>query len=438
MWKTLRQLTLNKTRHIRSVTGTASQKVRRVRRWVFNFTFSKIVIPILVLGFILLVLNPYKDIQVVVAAGFLLFFFLFCLHTREEGQLLDTLHHTSHTQDVIFPAPSLFLQLYSRLPLSAGSRVWGAVTSQELPYPLNIISVWLFAVITGCHRDEAEYSDLSSYKTVSQFFTRRLRPGVRPISPERSLVSPCDGTVTYSGLVTGPYLQQVKGVHYSLKVFLGSLENIYENKENTEKRGQYYLKQENTSETLAGEEKLFKQVETPRSLGHQGLLTEVSPTSNSTSTTTSLYQTVIYLSPSDYHRFHSPTDWLVLRRRYFPGKLYSVEPSIVRRIPGLFHTNERVAFFGRWVHGFFSMVAVGATNVGSINVHFDQDLITNTEGQKNSTEIIYSNPIAFKKGEEFGYFNFGSTIVLIYEAPVDSSFNPEFTRRVKMGEGMYL
>ena len=64
MWKTLRQLTLNKTSHIRAVTGTASQRVRRVRRWVFNFTFSKIVIPILVLGFMLLVLNPYKDIQV--------------------------------------------------------------------------------------------------------------------------------------------------------------------------------------------------------------------------------------------------------------------------------------------------------------------------------------------------------------------------------------
>ena len=64
MWKALRQLTLNKTRHIRSVTGTASQRVRRVRRWVFNFTFSKIVIPILVLGFMMLVLSPYKDIQV--------------------------------------------------------------------------------------------------------------------------------------------------------------------------------------------------------------------------------------------------------------------------------------------------------------------------------------------------------------------------------------
>ena len=107
--------------------------------------------------------------------------------------------------------------------------------------------------------------------------------------------------------------------------------------------------------------------------------------------------------------------------------------------PGVCHYHGwEVAFFGRWVHGFFSMVAVGATNVGSIKVHFDQDLVTNTESHKNSTEMIYSEPIAFKKGEEFGYFNFGSTIVLIYEAPVDSSFNPEFTRRVKMGEGMYL
>jgi len=431
MWKTLRQLTLNKTSHIRAVTGTASQRVRRVRRWVFNFTFSKIVIPILVLGFMLLVLNPYKDIQVGVAGGFLLFFFLFCLYTKEDRQYLDTHQDRSQTQDVIFAGPSPLLQLYSRLPLSSISRVWGAVTSYELPFPLNILSVWLFAVCTGCSRDEAEYSDLSSYKTVSQFFTRKLKPGLRPINPERSLVSPCDGTVTYSGLVTGPYLQQVKGVHYSLKAFLGSLENINEHPENVEEStGQYHLKQENTSETLEGEETHFKQVETPPTLGHQVLLSGVSPTS--------LYQTVIYLSPSDYHRFHSPADWRVLRRRYFPGQLYSVEPRIVRRIPGLFHTNERVAFLGRWVHGFFAMVAVGATNVGSIKVHFDEDLTTNTGGPHDATEITYSEPIVFKKGEEFGYFNFGSTIVLIYEAPVGSSFNPEFTRRVKMGEGICL
>ena len=49
-------------------------------------------------------------------------------------------------------------------------------------------------------------------------------------------------------------------------------------------------------------------------------------------------------------------------RRHFPGELLSVKPSMVRAFPGLFHVNERVAWTGRWRHGFFSLTAVGATN----------------------------------------------------------------------------
>ena len=63
-------------------------------------------------------------------------------------------------------------------------------------------------------------------------------------------MSPCDGTVTYSGLVDGPYLQQVKGVHYSLKEFLGSLESINGHPEvvETKKAEKYYLNKEQISD----------------------------------------------------------------------------------------------------------------------------------------------------------------------------------------------
>lgn len=105
-----------------------------------------------------------------------------------------------------------------------------------------------------------------------------------------------------------------------------------------------------------------------------------------------LFYTVVYLAPGDYHRFHSPTNWVVERRRHFAGafsfavafceehalisfgiagELFSVSPWMANKLQDLFVLNERVALLGRWRHGFFSMVPVGATNVGSIRVNFD-------------------------------------------------------------------
>lgn len=111
----------------------------------------------------------------------------------------------------------------------------------------------------------------------------------------------------------------------------------------------------------------------------------------------------------------------------------------VRRFPGLFHTNERVVFLGHWTHGFFAMVAVGATNVGSIVVEFDAELKTNRRMRKEYRhEVEYETPINFRKGEDFGYFNFGSTIVLVFEAPSECEWveQMEGVARVRVGEAL--
>ncbi|CAB4059428.1 psd [Lepeophtheirus salmonis] len=132
-----------------------------------------------------------------------------------------------------------------------------------------------------------------------------------------------------------------------------------------------------------------------------------------------MYQSVIYLSPKDYHRFHSPVDWVVKKRRHVPGQLLSVNPESYW-VSSL-HSNERVVYLGEWEHGFFSLSAVGATNVGSIRCDFDPDLLTNERSfkrrRKPIPDEIHLNSINFIKGQEFGYFNFGSTIVLLFEAP---------------------
>jgi phosphatidylserine decarboxylase len=85
-----------------------------------------------------------------------------------------------------------------------------------------------------------------------------------------------------------------------------------------------------------------------------------------------LFFAVVYLAPGDYHRFHSPTAWVVEKRRHFQGELFSVSPYVAKRMENLFVLNERVALLGRWRYGTFTMVPVGATNVGSIKINFDQ------------------------------------------------------------------
>ncbi|KZP22073.1 phosphatidylserine decarboxylase 1 [Athelia psychrophila] len=157
-----------------------------------------------------------------------------------------------------------------------------------------------------------------------------------------------------------------------------------------------------------------------------------------------LFFAVIYLAPGDYHRFHSPTAWVVEKRRHFMGELFSVSPYIAKRLENLFVLNERVALLGRWKHGFFSMVPVGATNVGSIMVNFDTDLRTNLRGRKpppgTYTEGIYTNASSMLNGqplrpaEEMGGFRLGSTIVLVFEAPKSFEFKVQAGQHVKVGE----
>ena len=151
-----------------------------------------------------------------------------------------------------------------------------------------------------------------------------------------------------------------------------------------------------------------------------------------------LYFVVIYLAPGDYHRFHSPTNWVAESRRHFAGipllhhnltlgELFSVSPYIANRVPNLFTLNERVAILGRWRYGFFSMTPVGATNVGSIHVNFDKDLRTNNllrekpDGSYAEATYIGSSTLlrghALHVGEEMGGFSLGSTVILVFEAP---------------------
>lgn len=142
-----------------------------------------------------------------------------------------------------------------------------------------------------------------------------------------------------------------------------------------------------------------------------------------------LFYCVLYLGPGDYHRIHSPVDWDILHRRHFYGRLYPVNERAVRTIKDLYVVNERVVLEGRWSHGLMAIAAVGATNVGSIELKFEPELKTNqrklgVSAAKHVSSRSYGEKgtgLPVKAGEEVAVFNLGSTVVLVFEAPVAPS-----------------
>ncbi|KAJ7231270.1 phosphatidylserine decarboxylase-domain-containing protein [Mycena haematopus] len=376
------------------------------------------------------------------------------------------------------------IHVMGALPLRNMSRLWGYVNSLELPVWFRPYGFRLYATAFGCNLDEIEPADLSAYPSLGAFFYRALKDGARPVA-NALLVSPADGTVLHFGTVNDRRVEQVKGITYSLDALLGrerpgnvsesvvscNMPVVDEHEFANVNGIEYSLDQliggastpgTPTTETPpspdAPPKKFGKQIDASvppstdlSTLAHDAsVAASVGLSSSSTSPLTALkpghalFFAVIYLAPGDYHRFHSPTAWVVERRRHFPGSLLSVAPYIAARLPNLFVLNERVALLGRWTHGFFSMIPVGATNVGSIILNFDLALRTNERGRPppvgTYTEAGYGAASPLLRGQplmpaqEMGGFCLGSTIVLVFEAPVDFEFAVQAGQKVKVGE----
>lgn len=326
--------------------------------------------------------------------------------------------------------------------------------------------------------------DLHTYPNLASFFYRSLKRGVRPLDPNSfALLSPADGRVLQFGTIENGEVEQVKGMTYSLDSLLGSGSSGM-NSETQKERG---LNKKNSAsdidmpssqtqdeDIIQADEEFAKVNGISYTLPNlfSGPQNQDTPPSMDASTTpksaseaevradlalgdgknhpwftsrpkntSSLYYIVFYLAPGDYHRFHSPTAWVVSKRRHFAGELYSVSPYLQRTLPGLFTLNERVVLLGRWRWGFFSFTPVGATNVGSIKINFDAELRTNSlttdtaadraaeeassrgEPYSGYAEATYAEASrvlgghALRRGEEMGGFQLGSSVVLVFEAP---------------------
>lgn len=119
----------------------------------------------------------------------------------------------------------------------------------------------------------------------------------------------------------------------------------------------------------------------------------------------------LYLSPRDYHRYHAPCDMQILASAYTKGRLYSVSAKALQKVANLYTKNERVALRCKCGESVFWLVFVGATNVGKMRFHFDKEIQTNAKNTQNFTHNYTQNFV--KKGDELGYFELGSTIVII-------------------------
>lgn len=228
---------------------------------------------------------------------------------------------------------------------------------------------------------EADNPDIASYASFNDFFTRPLRPGVRPLAPA-DFVCPVDGAISQLGDIDDHHIVQAKGHRYTITDLVG------------------------------GDATLAEQFRHGRFAN-------------------------LYLSPRDYHRLHMPCDGRLMRMIHVPGALYSVNPVTARGVPNLFARNERVVcVFDSPEHGPFVMVLVGATVVGSMATPWHGVVNAVRTGRPSQWDYT-DQAVTLAKGEEMGRFLLGSTVIMLFR-PRAIALNPDWTpeRPVRLGEMM--
>ncbi|MCB1138482.1 MAG: phosphatidylserine decarboxylase [Leptospiraceae bacterium] len=274
-------------------------------------------------------------------------------------------------------AGDFFLILISVLPQNLISKVFGWFSLIPFPGPLRRPLIRAFASAYKINLEEAE-KGLEEYPSLNAFFIRRLKEGVRPIDADpRSIVSPVDARASRFGKISEGLLIQTKGIYYTLKDLLGGSEETEHYMD-----GQYM---------------------------------------------------VLYLSPQDYHRMHSPVECKIQGFNYAPGKLFPVNDIAVEGLHGLFPKNERLTSFLLTPRGRIAMIKVGATNVGKIRVTYDS--IRTNRFFRKKRDIQYNPALEMAKGAEIGRFEMGSTVILLFERNT-IEFAPHMYEgiKVKLGE----
>jgi phosphatidylserine decarboxylase len=240
------------------------------------------------------------------------------------------------------------------------SQNFGKFANKEFPKWFQKIVNQSYVSLMGL--DMSEFYPPHHYKTLNALFTRKLREK-RPFSLDGDdFISPCDSFISECGTVKEDYALQIKGMRYRVNELLGE-----------------DIKQEAKQCVSDGDFVNF------------------------------------YLSPKDYHRYHIPINLKVKKVVHIPGKFYPVNvPSLKKRL-NLFIENERVVIECEAVKNGkkFFMVLVSALNVGVMRLSFVPQLQTNADATK--PQVYEFDDLYLNKGEDFGCFEMGSTIVIVSE-----------------------
>ncbi len=251
-----------------------------------------------------------------------------------------------------------FIGLQYLLPQNLLSRLVGWIAASRI----GIVRAALIRLFLNRYRvnlAEACQSDPGAYASFNDFFTRRLKAGARPLDPDpRAALCPADGVLSQAGSIRGDMIVQAKGLDYPAAALLG---------------------------------------------GDASLAAEFAGGAFAT----------IYLAPHDYHRVHMPLAGTLRAARFVPGDLFSVNAATAASVPGLFTRNERVACVFDTAAGPIAVVLVGALFVGSMSLAWSGRL--RAEGTRRVRELPTRDPIiALDRGAELGWFNMGSTVVVLF------------------------
>jgi phosphatidylserine decarboxylase len=241
--------------------------------------------------------------------------------------------------------------LTNRIPRRLVTQFIGWFSQIEQPLVRDLsIGVWRF--FSGLDLSEAMNT---RFRSMHDCFIRELKAGARPIDMDPAvLVSPCDAIVGASGTVAGTELFQIKGFPYRLEDLLGDPDLVEANRD-----GRYVT---------------------------------------------------LRLTSGMYHRFHAPHDCRVEQVTYISGDTWNVNPIALKRIEKLFCKNERALLRTRLAATghIVTLVPVAAVLVASIRLHF-LDTLLNLEHRGPN---VMSCSAQFNKGDEMGWFQHGSTIIV--------------------------
>lgn len=265
--------------------------------------------------------------------------------------------------------------LTNRIPRRLATRFMGWFSRIEQPLVRDLsIAVWrLFS--------DLDLSDAreTRFRSMHDCFVRRLKDGARPIDGDPDvLASPCDAIVGAMGRVEDGQLLQIKGFPYSLRDLLGDDDHgaLY-------RYGRYVT---------------------------------------------------LRLTSSMYHRFHAPHDCRVASVRYISGDTWNVNPIALKRVERLFCKNERaviIAELSRTGHT-IALVPVAAILVAGIRFTF----------LDHAPDLRLGGPrripcdVVLDKGEEMGWFQHGSTIILFAPPGFSICGDVKEGDRIRVGQAL--